>query len=57
MQEKAEAEQFIRKLLAELGNQHRDPMLTLNQLNSLGMSTPDFTPTEAITPPQTEDLD
>lgn len=57
MQEKAEAEQVIRKLLAELGNQHRDPLLTLNQLSSLGMSTPDFTPTEAITPPQPEDLD
>lgn len=26
MQEKAEAEQVIRKLLAELGNQHRDPL-------------------------------
>jgi hypothetical protein len=29
MQEKAEAEQVIRKLLAELGNQHRDPQLAL----------------------------
>ncbi len=27
--EKAEAEQVIRKLLAELGNQHRDPLLAL----------------------------
>jgi hypothetical protein len=29
MLEKAEAEQVIRKLLAELGNQHRDPLLEL----------------------------
>ncbi len=29
MREKAEAEQVIRKLLAELGNQHRDPLMAL----------------------------
>ena len=29
MQEKAEAEQVIRKLLGELGNQHRDPLMAL----------------------------
>ena len=41
MEEKAEAEQVIRKLLAELGNQHRDPLLVLNELSSLGMSAID----------------
>ena len=29
MQEKAEAEQVIRKLLGELGNQHRDPLMAM----------------------------
>lgn len=35
MHEKAEAEQVIRKLLGELGNQHRDPQLSLASGHSL----------------------
>jgi len=43
MHEKAEAEQVIRKLLAELGNQHRDPQLSLASGHSLLASIADAT--------------
>lgn len=39
MQEKAEAEQVIRKLLSELGNQHRDPAMELPPLLTANLST------------------
>ncbi len=57
MQEKAEAEQVIRKLLAELGNQHRDPLLALNELSSLGMTAFATAGTELITTPQPNIID
>jgi hypothetical protein len=57
MQEKAEAEQVIRKLLAELGNQHRDPLLALNELSSLGMTAFATAGTELITAQQPNNID
>ena len=52
MQEKAEAEQVIRKLLGELGNQHRDPamgMPSFAELSFAGMGNR-FNPNESSGP-------
>lgn len=57
MEEKAEAEQVIRKLLAELGNQHRDPLLVLNELSSLGMSALDGQTTLLAPSQQSDSID